>query len=371
MSEDTDLLDRLQEEATRYNSNSNQPSYIGEHWFQLAFDAIHSEVCGDGRWPHKNEKPCNKRRKPETLNHDVWDQGSISELALQLIHEKFIKEGESTAILGAMSSGHAANLAVRHACRFLYRIQIREREAGRITERITKIFDQRNQYFPKDSVEKAYFSRDGQPPHVNDLSAEVLLIPIVRQLPLRPWKSNEDNVPAGSPYGNPALKIGATKILEAVRAVGKWVIFDIFEDVLAFHQNVALSIGVGVPRADTELRDSVFEGSDLVDTQMQGISDALIESAHTLAGEIWQSWTTDELVVWGLQGANPAEFGASGMSRQTHQNRLVKIVGKVSARANEYLAAKDLDLDPSDQQEFTLQIIHDLNDKLSLGASHE
>ena len=371
MSEDTDLLDRLQEEATRYNSNSNQPSYIGEHWFQLAFDAIHSEVCGEGRWPHKNEKPCNKRRKPETLNHEDWDQGSISELALQLIHEKFLKEGESTAILGAITSAHAANLAVRHAYRFLYRIQIREREAGRITERITRIFDQRNQYFPKDSAEKAYFSRDGQPPHANDLPAEVLLIPIVRQLPLRPWKSTEDNVAAGSPYGNPALKIGATKILEAVRAVGKWVIFDIFEDVLAFHQNVALSIGRGVPRADTELRDSIFEGSDFVDTQMQGISDELIESAHVLADEIRQSWTTDELVIWELQGANTAEFEAAGMSRQTHQNRLVKLVGKVSVRVNEYLAAKILDIDLIDQQEFTLQIIHNLNDRSDLGESHE
>ena len=371
MAEDLDLLSELHDEVVSYNQNSYLPSYIGPHWFQLAFDAIHSEVCGRGRWPHPAGISCNKRRKPETFNQDEWYEGSISELALQLIRKKFLEEGQTTVILAAHTDKHAANLALRHAARLLHRIQIRETEAGRITERITKIFEQRKQYFSGANEEKPYFSRDGKPPHPDDVPPKPLLTPIIRQLPLRPWIAIDFEEVSGSPYGNPALKIGATKILETVRSVGKWAIFDIFEDVLTFHQNVALSIGRGVPRADTEFADKGFEGNDIMDTQLEGLSDSLIKSAQLVAIEILAQWTPEDQNIWSLQGANSDELIAMGLSRQTHQNRLKKLVGKIAVDVDRFLEKQSVDLDFLEQQEFTLQVINEMNDQQSAGTTNE
>jgi hypothetical protein len=316
---------QLKLELDEFTSVEANNAYIGMTWWQLAFDAVHDEVCSAGHFPHAGNKACSPKRKPESFNQDGWDEGSISEIAMNLIQSRFIGEGQADVIYASSSDRHAYNLARKQSSQLLYRIQTRDREAGRVLTRIERIYSDRDQFFKGKLPAQDYFSLDSKEPIAQEDEIQKSLFNHLITWPIKEWQWDQPE--NQSPYGSTTLKNGTADLLNSVESFRKWTLYDALDDVLAHHQSMSLYTGVGVMGSSGN-RES-FEVMDIIQVN-QGLGTQEIELAYLAADSIYKSWNSIEAEVWSLRSqvrSRDTNFILNGeeVSRQTFSNRLRKL----------------------------------------------
>ena len=356
-------LNQLQTELTENLTGQTNYSYIGETWLQLAFDAIHDEVCNSGSFPHSGPQACSPKRDPQSFNQEQWDEGTIFEIAMRLIKSRFIDEGQANVILASSSDRHAYNLARKQAGQILYQIQTREREAGRVLRRVETIYSARDQFFKGHAPTDDYFSHDGSPPAQSEIDVHNELFKIVIRWPIKQWQWGQPE--NQSPYGNAALRQGASDLLESLKSYRKWALYDALEETLAHHKSVSLYVGRGLIGDDSR-EGQGYEVRDVIEIN-HGLPEQTLDIARQVASEIFESWSTDEINLWSKRlqvlGRNSViELTNESLSRQTFTNRLRKIVEATMQNVSLAVESSSLmeDFDTTDFTSLVWEILDDL-----------
>lgn len=354
----------LKLELEKFSSGEESSTYIGIRWFELAFDAIHDEVCSYGYFPHAGNKACSPKRKPESFNQDCWDEGSISEIAMNLIKGRFIGEGQASVISASSSDRHAYNLARKQGRQYLYRIQTRDRESGRVLTRIEKIYSDRNQFFKGSLPAQDYFSLDGREPEGQDADVQKSLESKIITWPIKEWQWGQPE--NQSPYGSSALQNGAKDLLFALESFRKWSLYDALEAVLARHQSMSLYTAVGI-RGSSE-NGGGAEVEDYIEVN-QGVNSQEIEHAKIVRDSIFKSWNNKEIQIWSLRSQVRSRdshiiIDSEEISRQTFSNRLTKLAESTFDDVSLFI-----DNQPSfralDESDFTALVWEMLDEKVS------
>jgi hypothetical protein len=357
-------LPQLKSELDEFYSAESNNAYIGMTWWQLAFDAVHDEVCSAGFFPHAGNKACSPKRKPESFNQDSWDEGSISEIAINLIQIRFIGEGQANVISASTSAKHAYNLARKQSGQLLYRIQTRDREAGRVLTRVERIYSGRDQFFKGNLPAQDYFSLDGTEPVIHENEMQKSLFDQVISWPIKEWQWGQPE--NQSPYGSATLKIGTADLLVSLESFRKWALYDALDDVLAHHQSMSLYTGVGVMGSSGN-RES-FEVMDVIQVN-QGLGTQEIELAYIASDLIYKSWNGLETEVWSLRSqarSRKTSFIVNGeeVSRQTFSNRLRKLA-ESTMEAIAPILDSHVSSQTIDESDFTALVWEMLDEKVS------
>lgn len=356
-------LRQLKSELDEFTSTESKNAYIGMTWWQLAFDAVHDEVCSAGFFPHAGNKVCSPKRKPESFNQDCWDEGSISEIAMNLIQSRFIREGQADVIYASTSDRHAYNLARKQSSQLLYRIQTRDREAGRVLTRIERIYSDRDQFFKGKLPAQDYFSLDGTEPISQENEMQKSLFNHLISWPIKEWQWDQPE--NQSPYGNTTLKNGTTDLLNSLESIRKWSLYDALDDVLAHHQSMSLYTGVGVMGSSGN-RES-FEVMDVIQVN-QGLGTQEIELAYSSTNTIYKSWNSTEIELWSLRSqvrSRDTSFIVNGeeVSRQTFSNRLRKLA-ESTMQAIAPILDSHTSIQTIDESDFTALVWEMLDEKV-------
>lgn len=355
---------QLKSQLDEFTSAESNNAYIGMTWWQLAFDAVHDEVCISGYFPHVGNKACSPKRKPESFNQDSWDEGSISEIAMILIQSRFISEDQASVISASSSDRHAYNLARKQVSQLLYRIQTRDREAGRVLTRVERIYSDRGQFFKGKLPAQDYFSLDGKEPVTQENEMQKSLFNHVISWPIKEWQWDQPE--NQSPYGSTTLKNGTAVLLNSLESFRKWSLYDALDDVLAHHQSMSLYTGVGVMGSSGK-RES-FEVMDIIQVN-QGLGTKETELACIASDSIYKSWNSIENEVWSLRSqirSRETSFIVNGeeVSRQTFSNRLRKLA-ESTMEAIAPILDSHAPSQTMDESDFTALVWEMLDEKVS------